>query len=526
MYVNKQSINNIALYMRLSKEDGDIEESESIVNQRNIIYDFINENFNFKHCYEYTDDGYTGANFNRPGFRKMIKDIENNKIDLVITKNLARFGRNYIDSGEYIEKEFLNQNIRYIAILDKVDNFEDKISNDFVPIKGVFNEMFCKETSKNIKNSKRKKMQEGFYACTIAPFGYKKDPNEQGKLVIDKEPAKIVKKIFELKLEGLTQKEIAEYLNKEKIKTPSQYLKIKGLSKNISQIWTRISVGKILCNKIYLGDCIRGKTQNISYKTKKRINIKRNDFVVVQNTHEPIITREMYEEAHKKSKTFGTIIEAHKKIETKFGNFIYCYYCGKKIEKRNVRGKINLHCRNNRNSNELCDFSENYFYEEIEPLIINNIRETFEKYFKDNCIKTKVLKNCNFSKLQELNTKNKEQDKNLRKITFKISKLYNDRLNGIINEEDYKNQYSKLVEERKKAIEEKENTDLEIREFQNRNCDMEKITKIKSIIKNLKSEDLTLDEVRELITKIELGKGFIYIHYKFEDINTQDILQK
>ena len=386
--------------------------------------------------------------------------------------------------------------------------------------------MFCKETSKNIKNSKRKKMQEGFYACNTPPYGYKKDLEEQGKLIIDKETANIVKKIFELKIKGLTQKEIAEYLNREKTKTPSQYLKIKGLSKNISQIWTRISVGKILCNKVYLGDCIRGKTQNISYKTKKRINVKRNDFIVVQNTHEPIITREMYEKAHKKSKTFETITKTSKKIETKFGDYIYCYYCGKKVQKRNSRGKINLHCTNNRNSNELCDFSENYFYEEIEPLIINNIKETFQKYLKDNHIKTKVLKNYNFLKLQELNTKSKEQDKDVRKITLKISKLYNDKLDGIINEQEYKKQYLQLVEERKKATKEKEKTNLQIIAFQNKNCDIEKITKIKTIIKNLNSEDLTLEEVRELIKKIELGKGFIHIHYKFEDINTQEILQK
>ena len=196
--------------MRLSKDDGDREESESITNQRNIIYDFIKENFDYENCYEYVDDGYTGANFNRPGFKNMISDIDDKKINLVITKNLARLGRNYIDTGEYIEKIFINKNVRYIAILDKVDNFEDRVTNDFVPLKGVFNELFCRETSKNIKKTKRKRMQEGFYACNTAPYGYKKDPEEQGKLIIDVYAAKIVKKIFMLKLEGYTDKKIAE----------------------------------------------------------------------------------------------------------------------------------------------------------------------------------------------------------------------------------------------------------------------------------------------------------------------------
>ena len=383
--------------------------------------------------------------------------------------------------------------------------------------------MFCKETSKSVKNSKRKKMQEGFYACNTPPYGYKKDPEEPGKLIIDREPAKIVKKIFELKIKGLTQKEIAEYLNKKKIQTPAKYLKIKGLSPDIVQIWTRASVGKILCNKVYLGDCVRGKTQNISYKTKKRIHVKRNNFVVVKDTHEAIITREMFEETHKNSKIYGITKETNKRIETKFGDYIYCHYCGKKIQKRNSRGKVNLHCSTNRNSEELCKFSENYFYEQIEPLIINQIKETFEKYFKDNSIKARVLKKYNSLKIEELMAKSKELDMEARKATFKISKLYNDRLNGEISEEEYKKQYLQLLEDRKKANIEKENTDLEIKNFQNKNNDMNKTNKIKKIIKSLTSEDLAPEDIEQLIAKIELGKGYIYIHYKFEDIDDQKI---
>ena len=269
--INKQSVHNIAIYLRLSKDDGDTEESESICNQRAIILDYITKKFNYEKYYEYVDDGISGATFNRPGFKKMIYELKQNNIDLVITKNLARFARNYIEAGEYIEKLFPNSNIRYIAILDGVDNFEDKVENEFAPIKGVFNELFCRETSKGIKKSKRKKMSEGYYSCNVAPFGYKKDSDNVGKLIIDETASKIVRRIFKLSLNGRTAKQIADIFNKEEIITPAEYLKIKGSENRTKKIWTRAMVTRILTNEVYTGKCLRGKTKNISYKDRKSV---------------------------------------------------------------------------------------------------------------------------------------------------------------------------------------------------------------------------------------------------------------
>lgn len=521
--MTKQQINNIAIYMRLSKDDGDKEESESIRNQRKIINDFIEENFIYNNCFEYVDDGYTGANFNRPGFKNMISDLNNKNINLVITKNLARFGRNYIDSGEYIEKYFIDKNVRYIAILDKVDNFEDRVSNDFVPIKGVFNEMFCRETSKSVKKSKRRKMQEGFYACNTPPYGYKKNPEEPGKLIIDEYASAIVKRIFDLKLNGMTEKEIAEVLNKENIKTPLQYLKVKGLSMDTNQIWTRVSVSRILRNGVYTGDCIRGNTQNISYKSKKRVFIKRNDLIITENTHEAIISKEIFEKIHDNSK-FGITKDEYKKIDTKFADFMYCEYCHKKMSKRNQRGKINLHCTSNRLSNELCEFKKNYFYEQIEPLIIDEITKTFEKYFRDNSLKNRIYKRYNTIKTKELASELKNVDMELRKITFKISKLYNDRLSGEINEDDYKTEYKILVDKRKIAEENKKNMDLQYEEFKKKGIELTSKTDIiKNLLKRIKKNDFTLEDAEEIVKKIEIGKENIIIHFNFSDLDNKKI---
>ena len=219
---------NVAIYLRLSKEDGDDFESESITNQRKIIRDYIAKFDNMQIYDEYIDDGYSGANFDRPSFKRMLKDIESKKINMVITKNLARFGRNYIEAGSYIEKYFPDHMVRYIAILDDIDNFKDSASNDFMPLKSVFNEKYCKNTSDAIKKSKRRKMQEGYYNCNTAPFGYNKDPDNPGKLIIDKESSKTVKKIFELKLNGYTISQIVKYLDENKYITPAEYLKIRG----------------------------------------------------------------------------------------------------------------------------------------------------------------------------------------------------------------------------------------------------------------------------------------------------------
>ena len=293
---NKQVIYNVGIYLRLSKDDGDDIESESITNQRNIINDYIKKNDNLKFYNEYVDDGYTGTNFNRPGFKMLLKDIENKKINMVITKNLARLGRNYIEIGNYIEKYFPDHRVRYIALLDNVDNFKESVSNDFIPIKSVFNEKYCRDTSIAVKKTKRKRMEEGYYFCNTAPFGYKKDPNNPGKLIIDEESSKTVKKIFDLKLKGYTCNQIVDYLDKNNYTTPAEYMKIRGLEHiNNKNVWRRSTITRILCNQVYLGHCVRGKTQNISYKSKDRIYVKRNDFIITKNTHEPIISEEVFE---------------------------------------------------------------------------------------------------------------------------------------------------------------------------------------------------------------------------------------
>lgn len=514
---NKQVVYNVAMYLRLSKDDGDNIESESITNQRKIIKDYIDKHSEMKLYNEYVDDGYSGANFNRPSFNRMLQDIEKKKINIVITKNLARLGRNYIETGTYIEKYFPDHRVRYIAILDKVDNFSDSVSNDFIPIKSVFNEKHCKDTSIAVKKTKRRKMQEGYYACNTAPFGYKKDPGNPGKLIIDEESSKTVKKIFELKEKGYTTLQIAKYLDRNNYKTPAEYLNIRGLE-NIKnkEIWRRSSVTRILSNEVYLGHCVRGKTQNISYKSKSRIYVNRNDFIKTKNTHEPIISQETFNNVHNTNK-YGTIRE-HKESNYLFKDFIYCKNCGKKLIFKKERAKVYVYCRNNSENSKLCCNNCKINYEQIEDKIFQFIVNMYKEYFKSTKLKDniyqKYIENTIEGQVNNLEALKLE----LGKINFKITSVYNQRLSNDINEEEYKNRYNALAEQRKNTT---EKINLTEQEIENNKLKLNTLNNKKSILKKiskLDKEDFKHFDIGKLIKKIEVFKREIYIYFNFLDV--------
>lgn len=222
----------VAMYIRLSREDGDKEESSSVTNQRDIILRFINENKNFLVINEYVDDGWTGTNFNRPAFKKMIKDIENGVIDTVITKDLSRLGRDYIDTGYYVQRYFPEKNVRYIAILDNIDTLEDAGMNDIAPFKSVINDMYVKDISKKIRSALIARKKSGNFLGVTAPYGYMKNPDNKYQLIINEEEAKVVRHIFDLYLQGNGLTKIAQILTNEGIPVPRGFQKNRGDKKN------------------------------------------------------------------------------------------------------------------------------------------------------------------------------------------------------------------------------------------------------------------------------------------------------
>ena len=317
----------VGIYIRLSREDEEKEkyqESESIGNQRTLLMQYIRQNkLNF--ISEYVDDGVSGTSFDRPAFNRMIADIESGKINMVVTKDLSRLGRDYIKSGYYTEQYFPEHNVRYIAILDNIDTSLDSANNDIAPFKSILNEMYAKDTSKKINSVLQAKRSNGEYLGT-APYGYKKDPENKYHLIIDEEAANVVKLIYEKYLAGFGTMQIADYLSKKKIPIPSDYNKRKRGTKSLTYgLWQQSTVRFILSNEIYTGTVIQGKRKKVSFKSNKFINLPEEDWVKVENMHEAIISKEDFERAKK-------VIEATKGSRVVQNDYLFkgllrCYDC-------------------------------------------------------------------------------------------------------------------------------------------------------------------------------------------------------
>lgn len=384
------NINNyiVGAYIRLSKEDinkSNKSESESVINQRKLIQEHLHNN-NLKIDYEYVDDGYSGTNFDRPGFQKMLEDINSKKINMIITKDLSRIGRDYIKCGYYLEEYFPLKGIRYISILDNIDTLIDNYNNELVPFKAVFNDLQSKDTSKKIKSILRNKKEQGLFLGNSASFGYRKDPLNKYRLVIDNVASNIVKYIFFLSLIGKSNKEICSYLNSHNVPTPSTYKDNKLYNE---KKWNSSSIHNILSNYMYTGNLVQGTKRKLNYKSKKRINVSKDNWIIVPNTHEPIISENVYN------------IVNNKAISNKDSLLLYglafCNDCKSimsiKKDKRskNIRYYLNCnrYCRNTKK--KLCSshfisysFLENYVLNELEKKSIHLYnKEDVNKFIKN-----------------------------------------------------------------------------------------------------------------------------------------------
>ena len=533
--MNIKKINNqeykAAIYIRLSKEDGDREESESVVNQRKILKAYAKEN-KYKIYDEYVDDGYTGTNFNRPDFKRMINDIENKKINMVITKSLSRLGRDYIETGRYIETFFPENEIRYIAILDDVDTFLDK-NCDTVAFKNIMNDYYAKETSKNIKKTKNKKKLEGFYYTAYAPFGYKKT-SKSGNLEIDEVQANIVRKIFDLFIDGYGTYQISNMLTDENVETPGLQMKMTCVVNNMTNTtdkWNHNTIRRMLENQIYIGNCVQNKTKKISYKSKKMISLPEEEHSIIRNHHAPIISKEKWDIVQK-------MLKNHKNAKVRetdviFKGLLYCSHCNNKLTIRtkvdhNKSGDVTrryILCGTaaKKYSNKSC-YSRYINYDVFEEKAISKITDTLELYinskaFKDEDALRKILESQ--SNKGSILKKIEKLEKDLESVNKKIATLYNDKLNGLLEEQDFRLFSDGLVNERHRIEKVLNETRNELESFQedttnNRiKSDMQKIIK-----KIIKSKEYTKEIINQLISRIEIDKdNHAVIYFNFYELN-------
>ncbi len=292
-----------AVYLRLSREDGDIADggkqiSNSIANQKELVMDYLKSRPEINVVSTYTDDGYSGVNFARPEFQRMLSDIREGRINCVIVKDLSRFGRNYIESGRYIEKIFPMLNIRFIAVTDGYDSINEGMGSDMIiPFKNLINDAYCRDISIKIRSHMEIKRRNGEYIGAFAAYGYLKDKGNKNHLVVDKYAADVVRDIFAMKLCGMSQQAIADKLNADGILSPLQYKKSIGVSlessfqKNVKPKWSYNAVLRILKNEVYTGTVVQGKCTTPNYKIKKRIQKDESEWVRVEDMHEAIISK-------------------------------------------------------------------------------------------------------------------------------------------------------------------------------------------------------------------------------------------
>lgn len=512
-----------ALYARLSKDDDLVGDSNSIVHQKEILAKYAKEH-GFTNIEFYVDDGFSGTNFNRPDFQRMMADAEEGKISTVIVKDMSRFGRDYIMVGYYTEIYFSNLDIRFIAINDNVDS-NIQTENDLTPFKNVFNEWYARDTSKKIRAVFKAKGNSGKHLSTNPPFGYKKDPNDKEKWIIDEEAAATVRRIFQMYVDGYRISEIGHKLTEEKVETPILYYMNRGIKTNARseypEIWDLMSIKYILSQTAYAGHTVNFQTAVKSYKTKKQVNLPRNQWVIFRNTQEAIIDE----------KTFGTVQQMRKvkRARTKynepnmFSGLLYCADCGNHLTIQRVarnRKMDNFSCATYRKKKKGLCSCHRILVSDLETIVKEDLQKVceyvflHEKEFTDEYLSGSKRETIKFQSKTKAELKRlSERQEEIGRI---IRKLYEDNVCGRITDERF-DFLAKSYED--------EGNDLKakIQELQNALVlsaqNEEKLSKFLKVIKSYTEiEELTPEILNSFIEKIYIGETEKYNGRKMQEV--------
>lgn len=445
----KQPIYNTALYLRLSRDDELQGESNSISNQRRICQKYAQDN-GFFVVDEYVDDGFSGTSFERPDFKRMIDDIEAGKINCVITKDLSRLGRNYLLTGQYIDIYFPERGVRYIAIDNGVDT-NDQQSGEFTPFLNVFNEWYARDISRKIKAAFQAKYQAGDHVFTYAPLGYRKDPDNKCHLLIDNETRWIIEKIFNLALEGAGASKIQRILVNEEIPTPAwwNYQRygtfahiFEGQPEDKRYDWVLSQVKKILSDQTYLGHSVHYRDEKVSFKSKKRVHRPKESWLIVENTHDPIISQEVFQKVQE-------LIDKRRRPRKNgtnqiFAGLLQCADCGcsmiYNINRQNRTPYEYYRCRKSVERVGRCT-SHYTRYDVLYTTVLSCLQQwiiaahTNEQAVIDYL--TNAFRTNHSTSNQRVATDLQASQRRLKKLDDMLSKLYEDRISGTVSERNF-----------------------------------------------------------------------------------------
>lgn len=529
--IEKEKEYRAALYCRLSSDDAYLGESGSIKTQRALLTQYCKEN-NIPVYDVYTDDGFSGTNFERPAFKRMLNDLESHKANLVIVKDLSRFGREYAQMGMYIENDFEDWNIRFISIGENIDtlNGTDEI---LMPITNVINSQYAKECSRKTKQAHRALAKEGKFIGSRAPFGYIKDPKDRHHLIVDEEAASVVRSIFKMFCDGIGYVRMTKILREKKILNPQAYFNKNNPDYYKSDYWRQnfdwhaTSIRVILNNPVYLGQTTFGRTKVKGKTKKKKVATDESEWIVVENTHEPIIDKATWNLAHD--------IMKNRRRETKsgetqmFAGLVKCSDCGSALNvSRNAKtGKYtSFSCWVYKNYGKERCTSHSIGYKTLYNIVLENIRRQAECASGQKEKYLEMLKN----QMAEKTTQDiKSVKSELKKITKRIAqlekilnKLYEDRALEKITEERYLSMNSSYENEYNELKERQNVLTQQIDVIETTECNAETFTNL--IEKYLNITELNARILNELIEKIivhekEIINGekcqMVEIYYKF-----------
>ena len=515
-----------ALYIRLSKEDESEGPSQSVTNQRSLLDEFVKLHHILVYD-TYIDDGWSGTNFDRPDFLRMIGDIEAKKVNMVITKDLSRLGRDYILTGHYMERYFPEKRVRYISLLDGIDTGVESSANDITPFRAIMNDMYAKDISKKIKSVTRDKQRKGQFIGGKPVYGYQMHPTEKNRIVIDEAAAPTVRRIFSMALSGMSCRKIAAALNAEGVPTPATYAGLTpGKIGPYNGLWSSERISDMLQNETYIGNMVQGRSVKVSYKSKKTVRQPRESWVVVENTHEPIIDRETFRKVrmlvdsrkHTRSRTYDFLLKG----------LIFCHECGYPLavlNRRNAKGEDVLFfvCRTYQRftSAGVCtchNIKEKTLTEEV----LERVRQVCQAY-----LDPKTLLPVAREELEQAEQTDRAEEERtaltarLDALTAQLDKIYLDKLNGLLDQGDFERIYRKVKTERTATSERLDAIQTQEISPQQREAEARELVR-RFLETGVRSREVLVS----LIERVELTEDKqVIIHFKFPQLEGINHLQ-
>lgn len=511
-----------ALYLRLSREDGDKEESDSIGNQRKLLKSFLAAQEDMVLAGIYIDDGYTGTNFNRPNFRRMLSDIEDGLVNCVIVKDLSRFGRDYLETGRYIQRYFPEKKVRFIAVNDRIDS-KESVYDLMLPIKNLFNEQYARDISAKVQSSFKAKQRSGEFVGAFPSYGYQRSVHDRHKLIIDPYAANIVRRVFNLYVKGYGKVKIAHILNEEEVLCPTAYKRANGENyKNCNKLsstsyWTYSTINHMLKNEMYLGNMVQGKTRRDMHCRAEYV--EEEDWIIVKNTHPAIIDRETWDKVQSLLKRNARNLDFEQHISI-FAGFLKCGDCGRAMSKKSytdTKGRLHYTFRCGTYSHSGSKYCTSHMIQE--EVITQIVLADLNKIIRSVKDLEKLVEGQSKIVPTALEVSRMEIEKlsgELEKIRRRKREIYEDFKDDLISKEEY-------ISYREDYLIKEKNLDKKIRISKEeaevyKEEDIFQNTWIRKLLDTHSIMELTRDMVVEMIDCIQVYEGHkIKIVYNFSD---------